>query len=131
MVSLTTQQVTITVETFFQDQYSNAGEGKYIFAYRIRIANDSPDPVQLLSRHWTVVGATGERRQVQGDGVVGQQPVIVPANHHEYTSWVQLETPVGAMFGSYLMSRPDARGRRELFRVAVPRFILMTPEVLN
>ncbi len=132
MVSLTTQHVTISVETFFQDQYSNASERKYIFAYRIRIINESPAPVQLLNRQWTVVSATGERRRVAGDGVVGQQPVIPPGAHHEYTSWVQLETPMGAMFGNYGMSRPLAGDTsRELFRVRVPKFILIAPEALN
>ena len=131
MVQLTTQRVKISVESLFQDQYSSAVEQRYIFAYRIQIHNESPVPIQLLSRRWNVIGATGERRQIEGEGVVGQQPVILPGQSHEYTSWVQFETPLGAMVGSYLMSRPDTRGRRELFRVRVPKFVHMAPELLN
>jgi len=100
MVSLTTQEVTVSAESVYQQQYS-------------------------------VIDATGARRLVEGEGVVGQQPDIMPGQYHEYTSWVQFETPIGAMRGSYVMQRTDRYGRGDLFQVEVPKFLHMAPEVLN
>lgn len=131
MVSLTTQDVTVSAESTYQRQYSEPNRRQYVYAYRIRIENKSPRPVQLLSRAWEVIDATGARRLVEGEGVVGQQPTILPGQFHEYTSWVQFETPIGAMQGSYVMKRQDRLGHGELFQVEVPKFLHVAPEVLN
>lgn len=131
MVNLTTQDVNVSAESTFQRQYSEPAKRQYVYAYRIRIENKGTLPVQLLSRAWEVIDATGERRLVEGEGVVGQQPTIQPGQYHEYTSWVQFETPMGAMRGSYVMKRTDRRGQVELFQVEVPKFIHVAPEVLN
>lgn len=131
MVTLTTNEVAITAESTFQQQYSEPVKGQYVFSYRITIENKSPLPIQLLARRWEVIDGTGERRFVEGEGVVGQQPIILPGHMHEYTSWVQFETPVGAMQGNYIMQRRDRRGRDYLFEVQVPRFKHIAPEVLN
>ncbi len=131
MISLTTQDVTISAESTYQRQYSEPSKRQYVYAYRIRIENNSPRPVQLLSRAWEVIDATGARRLVEGEGVVGQQPTILPGQHHEYTSWVQFETPIGAMQGSYVMKREDRFGHGELFQVEVPKFVHVAPEMLN
>lgn len=131
MVSLTTQEVTVSAESVFQRQYSEPAKRQYVYAYRIRIENNGPRAVQLLSRAWEVIDATGDRRLVEGEGVVGQQPVIQPGHRHEYTSWVQFETPIGAMRGSYVMKRSGRRGSDELFQVEVPKFLHVAPEVLN
>lgn len=131
MVNLTTQDVNVSAESTFQRQYSEPAKRQYVYAYRIRIENMGVLPVQLLSRAWEVIDATGERRLVEGEGVVGQQPTIQPGQHHEYTSWVQFETPIGAMRGSYVMKRTDRRGQVELFQVEVPKFMHVAPEVLN
>ena len=131
MTSQTTQSVTVSAESFYQEQYSEPEKQQYVYAYHIRIENQGARPVQLLSRAWEVINATGERRHVEGEGVVGQQPVILPGDQYEYTSWVQFETPIGAMRGSYVMSREDRRGREELFQVDVPKFLHVAPEVMN
>lgn len=131
MVQLTTQEVTISVESFFQESYSNSLEEKFIYAYHIRITNAGSLPVQLLNRTWMVTDGAGERRFVKGEGVVGQQPNILPGQTYEYTSWVQFQTPMGTMEGSYGMVRIHDNGQEEHFSVEVPRFLLLAPEVLN
>lgn len=131
MVSLTTQEVTVSAESAFQRQFSEPAKRQYVYAYLIRIDNNGPRAVQLLSRAWEVIDATGDRRLVEGEGVVGQQPIIQPGQSHEYTSWVQFETPIGAMRGSYIMKRTDQQGHPELFQVEVPKFLHLAPEVLN
>ncbi|MBC6995816.1 Co2+/Mg2+ efflux protein ApaG [Neolewinella lacunae] len=131
MTSQTTQEVTVTADSFFQAQYSDPARLQYVYSYRIRIENNGTRTVQLLSRAWEVIDATGARRVVEGEGVVGQQPHILPGTAHEYTSWVQFETPIGAMQGSYLMRRSDRQGQEELFQVEVPKFLHIAPEVLN
>jgi len=131
MVRQTTEQVTVSAESAYQELYSEPVKQRYVYAYRIVIENESLRPVQLLSRAWEVIDATGARRKVEGEGVVGQQPVIPPGQSHEYTSWVQFETPIGAMRGSYVMHRIDRSGEEELFQVEVPKFIHVAPAKLN
>ena len=131
MATLTTHDVTISAESTFQQQYSEPVREQFVFSYRIRITNESPRPIQLLARKWEVIDAAGDRRLVEGEGVVGQQPQILPGQSYEYTSWVQLETPIGAMRGSYVMADHDRRGRARFFEVTVPRFMHVAPQVLN
>lgn len=131
MEQLTSQEVTVTAESLYQEAYSNPAEQQYVFAYRIRIANNGDRPVTLLSRVWEVTDAAGERRLVEGEGVVGEQPEIMPGQFHEYTSWVQFETPIGAMEGHYIMRRIGRNGQEELFPAIVPRFLNIAPEMLN
>lgn len=131
MVQLTTHQVKVSAQSAYQDDYSNPLEDQYVFSYRIRITNEGSVPVQLLNRTWVVMDAAGERRTVEGKGVVGEQPEIMPGQTHEYTSWVQFETPMGAMMGSYGMVRHDKRGQAEYFSVEVPRFMHVAPAMLN
>ena len=131
MVSLITREIRVSAESTYQRAYSMPAKRQYVYAYRIRIGNESSTPVQLLSRTWEVIDATGNRRLVEGEGVVGQQPVILPGQVHEYTSWVQFETPIGAMRGSYVMQRVDRFKDGELFAVEVPKFVHAAPVILN
>jgi ApaG protein len=131
MEQLTSQEVTVSAESVYQEAYSSPVQRQYVFAYRIRIANNGSRPVTLLSRLWEVMDATGERRLVEGEGVVGEQPEILPGQFHEYTSWVQFETPIGTMEGHYVMRRTDRNGKEELFPAIVPRFLNIAPEMLN
>ena len=134
MVSLITQEIRVSAESLYQRAYSVPAKRQFVYAYRIQIENTGSTPVQLLSRTWEVIDGTGDRRVVEGEGVVGQQPVIMPGQAHEYTSWVQFETPIGAMCGSYLMQRMERMERfntGELFEVEVPKFMHVAPEVLN
>ena len=86
MTSQTTERITVSAESFYQEQYSQPEQDQYVHAYRIRIVNNSALPVKLLSRAWEVIESTGERRLVEGDGVVGQQPTIPPGEAYEYNS---------------------------------------------
>jgi ApaG protein len=131
MVSLITQEIRVSAESLYQRAYSVPAKRQFVYAYRIQIENTGSTPVQLLSRTWEVIAGTGDRRVVEGEGVVGQQPVIMPGQAHEYTSWVQFETPIGAMCGSYLMQRMERFNTGELFEVEVPKFMHVAPEVLN
>ncbi len=132
MISQTTQRVTVSAESFYQEQYSQPEDGQFVHAYRIKIENKGAVAVQLLSRSWEVIDATGERRHVEGEGVVGKQPLIAPGESYEYNSWVQFSTPIGAMEGSYIMTRVTEDGdRQNFFEVSVPRFLHLVPSVLN
>ena len=128
METLTTNGIKISVETYYQARYSKPVEMQYIFAYRIRIENLTSETVQLLRRRWRVVESTGEVREIEGDGVVGQQPVLGPGDRHEYVSWVHLATGIGAMEGTYLMQREAGAHH---FEVRVPRFQLQATPILN
>ena len=116
----TTENITITVRPLYLDGQSDAIARKFVFAYFIRIENNGHEPVQLLRRHWFIRNASDELREVDGEGVVGQQPVVHPNKGHEYNSYCVLDTFEGTMEGTYLMRRPNG----ELFYVVVPRFTL-------
>ncbi|MBB4079477.1 ApaG protein [Lewinella aquimaris] len=131
MTNQTTQRVKVSAESFYQEQYSQPEALQYVHAYRIRIENQGRLPVQLLSRTWEVIESTGERRHVEGEGVVGKQPVILPGDSYEYNSWIQFATPFGAMEGSYVMYRRDDDGVENYFEVEVPRFLHIVPAILN
>jgi ApaG protein len=116
----TTEGIRISVRPIYLDGQSDVLARKFVFAYFIRIENHSRERVQLLRRHWFITHSNGRREEVEGEGVVGKQPIIMPGHHHEYNSFCILETMEGSMEGTYLMQRPTG----ELFRVTIPRFIL-------
>lgn len=105
----TTRGVRITVQPAYSTLESDPANNYYKFVYRIRIRNDSDRTVQLVSRHWIIVDANGERQEVRGGGVVGRQPVLEPGQAFEYASFCPLATPWGTMEGSYLMREPLER----------------------
>lgn len=128
----TTQPVAVSVESFYQKDYSKPLDDLYVFAYRIRISNQGNFPARLLRRHWLVTDGAGQIREVEGEGVVGQQPIILPGEHHEYISWIQLSTPIGAMEGSYTMEKINGNeGPTELFSAHIARFLHFAPELAN
>lgn len=128
MVTQITQGVKVSVETIYQPEYSNPANDHYMFAYKINIENLTEYSVQLISRHWYIFDSNGARREVEGDGVVGQQPVIEPGNSHEYVSGCNLKTDMGSMKGSYMMKRTVDD---ESFDVNIPEFYLIAPYRLN
>lgn len=128
MDTLITNGVKISVETFYQPQYSKPVEMQFIFAYRITIENLSSESVQLLRRHWIITDSTGIRREVEGEGVVGQQPTLGPGEVHQYVSWCHLTTGLGTMHGTYLMQR---QFDQQHFQVQIPEFQLAATPVLN
>jgi len=93
---------------------------KFVFAYSVRIENHRIERVQLLRRHWYIRDGAGNLREVEGEGVVGQQPIIPPHGWHDYVSNCILNTFEGSMEGTYLMRRPNG----EVFEVLIPRFAL-------
>jgi ApaG protein len=110
---------------YLADQ-SNEADNRYVFAYTITIANHSAAAVQLLSRHWLITDAHHQVQEVRGQGVVGEQPVILPRQSFEYTSGTVLATPVGTMAGSYHMIAEGVE-----FDAAIPQFVLSVPRVLH
>ncbi len=116
----TTEDITVIVQPVYLDGQSDVLARRFVFAYFVRIENNGIDDVQLLRRHWFIRDALGDIKEVEGEGVVGKQPLIPPGEAHEYNSYCILETFEGAMDGTYLMSRTDG----ESFRVAIPRFSL-------
>lgn len=116
----TTEAITVTVRPVYLDQPSDFMRGRFVFGYLIRIQNEGADEVQLLRRHWYISDSAGRVREVEGEGVVGTQPVIPPGGFHEYSSYCVLNSFEGSMEGTYLMQRSSG----ERFRAAIPRFDL-------
>ena len=108
--------------SYLADQ-SDPGRGRWFWSYHIRLENTGQMAVQLMTRHWIIADARGAINQVRGDGVVGEQPVIMPGGTYDYVSGCQLATPSGAMEGSYGMIGEDGSS----FDVAIPRFVLAAP----
>ncbi|OKL41751.1 Co2+/Mg2+ efflux protein ApaG [Pontibacter flavimaris] len=128
MDTKTTEGVKITVTTNYLPDYSSPVQQHFVFAYRIKIENNSEFTVKLLRRHWYIHDATGQMREVEGEGVVGQQPTLEPGEMHEYVSGCNLKTGIGKMRGTYLMERM-VDGRK--FDVTIPEFTLVVPYKLN
>ncbi|WP_310105084.1 Co2+/Mg2+ efflux protein ApaG [Sphingomonas sp. BE138] len=119
----TTGDVTVRVAVSYLPEQSEPARGRWFWAYHIRIENDGTGPVQLLTRHWIITDGRGARHTVEGEGVVGEQPVIQSEGSYDYVSGCPLATPSGAMQGSYRMVAEDGR----MFDVAIPRFTLLAP----
>jgi len=122
--SATTRHIRVRVASFYLSDQSHPERGQYMWAYRIRIDNLGTETVQLLQRTWNIIDAKGRRQRVHGDGVIGEQPVLAPGGHFEYTSGTPLETPSGFMTGLYHMV-VTASGER--FDVQIPSFSLDSP----
>ena len=128
MNTTTTQGVTVSVTTNYLPDYSSPGQEHYVFAYKIDIRNNSEYTVKLLRRHWFISDANGVVREVEGEGVVGQQPVLEPGESHQYVSGCNLKSGVGKMRGTYQMERIMDGGE---FDVEIPEFTLIVPYRLN
>ena len=128
MVSEITAGVEVAVQTMYQAAHSVPEEHAYVFAYKIVISNHNDFTVQLLSRRWIITNAIGEVEVVEGDGVVGRQPVLYRGDSHEYVSGSNLATPFGMMEGAYFFQNKTTR---EIFEVKIPLFKLEAPFALN
>ncbi len=128
MISKISEGVKISVETFYQQDYSNPLQSEFMFAYRITIENHNSFSVKLLSRHWYILDSNGEHREVEGEGVVGMQPVINPGDEYQYISGCNLHTEMGRMHGTYLMENLDTS---QLFEVNIPAFEMIAPFKYN
>lgn len=117
----------IAVATRYLDDQSEPEQDRYVFAYTINIRNAGRVPARLLSRHWVITDANGKVQEVEGEGVVGEQPWLRPGEDFEYTSGAVLETSLGTMEGSYAMVADD--GTR--FEAPIPAFTLTVPRTLH
>lgn len=128
MVQQITEGVSITVETFYNEQQSNPMLNEYTFNYRISIDNFSNFPIKLLRRYWQIFDSNGSVREIEGDGVVGQQPVLEPGESFQYVSGANIKTDMGRMVGRYQM---ENMLNKKLFYVEVPEFDLIAPYKMN
>jgi ApaG protein len=128
MIQQITNGISVSVETFYQPDHSNAINSEYLFAYRITIDNFSNYPVKLLSRKWHIVESNGIKRIVEGEGVVGEQPVIPPGGNYQYVSAANLRSDIGKMYGNYEML--DLHSKKTL-TVNIPEFRLIAPFKMN
>ena len=122
-----TRGIRVSVVPHYLEDQSDPEEPRYVWAYTVRIDNESSDIVQLKTRHWRITDATGFTDEVAGDGVVGEQPVIRPGEGFEYTSGAPLPTPSGLMVGRYGMATEAG----ETFEVDIPAFSLDSPHELR
>ena len=120
-----TRGITVRVSVSYLPEQSEPQRGRWFWAYHIRIENEGPMTVQLLTRHWIITDGRGARHSVEGEGVVGEQPVIEPGGSFDYVSGCPLSTPTGNMQGSYQMVGEDGSA----FDVAIPKFALTAPAV--
>lgn len=124
MVTEVTEGVKVTVVTEYQPDYSSPAQNHFVFTYHITIENNSEYTVKLLRRHWYISDAGYPTREVEGEGVVGKQPVLEPGDTHQYVSGCNLKSGLGKMYGTYLMERVvDGKN----FLVTIPSFNMIAP----
>lgn len=128
MIAKTTNGVTIRVRTKYLAKHSQPQEGQYNYGYHVTITNERSHPVQLLSRYWLIKSANGLAKEVEGEGVIGQQPIIGPNSSYQYNSWCPLTTRFGSMSGFYVM---QDQLTEEVLQVEIPEFQLEFPPALN
>ncbi len=117
----------VKVQSSYVPEQSDPEEHRYVFSYTITIENHGEIPAKLLSRHWYITDADGNVQEVEGEGVVGEQPHLKPGDGFRYTSGTVLETPVGSMHGSYLMLADDGTE----FETPIAPFTLSVPNTLH
>ena len=121
------RDISINVSTAYVDDQSQPDSSRYVFAYTITIRNEGDFAAKLKSRHWIITDANGKVQEVNGDGVVGEQPHLKPGEQFRYSSGAVLETPVGAMQGLYRMEADNG----DRFDAPIPPFTLAVPGMLN
>ncbi|VVT32785.1 Co2+/Mg2+ efflux protein ApaG [Rhizobium sp. EC-SD404] len=122
-----TRDIEVTVEPFYLDDQSDPDDSRYVWGYRIVIANKSDTVVQLKSRYWHITDEQGRVDEVRGPGVVGEQPILRPGDSYEYQSGCPLDTPSGVMYGLYEMQSENG----ESFEVVIPAFSLDRPGAMR
>jgi ApaG protein len=120
-------KIRVDVDTAYLAEQSSPGDKRYVFSYTITIRNEGSVPARLLTRHWIITDSNGKVQEVRGEGVVGEQPYLKPGQGFRYSSGAVLETPVGAMQGSYQMVADDG----QQFDAPIAAFRLAMPGLLN
>ncbi len=128
MASKISEGIEVSVETFYQPEFSNPLQGEFMFAYQVVIENHNNFPVQLLSRHWYIFDSNGSMREVQGEGVVGEQPSIGPGQSYQYMSGCNLRSEMGRMHGTYELQNLHSHKK---FAVQIPSFEMHVPFKMN
>jgi ApaG protein len=128
VISAVSAGVEVSVESFFLPKHSMPDKQQFMFGYRIHITNRNDFSIQLLKRQWLITDSLSPPRQIDGEGVVGQMPIIVGGESYEYQSYCDLQSNLGWMEGSYLFKRD---GDAPYFEVLIPRFELSIPFHLN
>lgn len=123
----TDERIRVRVRPSFSLARSELSSDTFVFTYRVHVDNDGPEPAQLLYRHWKIHDSVGEDTEIDGEGVIGKQPVIGSGERHAYSSFCVLRSPLGYMEGHYIFARADGRQ----FRVDVPRFTLSAPILMS
>ncbi len=118
-----THGITVRVAVNFMPDQSRVEAGKWFWVYHIRIENGSDETVQLMTRHWRITDGSGMVNIVNGEGVVGETPILLPGQSHDYVSGCPLTTPHGSMEGFYTLRREDG----SMLEVAIPFFPLAAP----
>lgn len=119
--------ITVSVRTAYVPQRSDPSADRYFFAYRVRITNAGSAPAKLLRRHWIITDGSGHVEEVEGPGVVGETPLLMPGESFEYTSACPLPTPVGTMHGSYQFLTAEG----QLFDAPIAPFTLAQPNMIH
>ena len=127
MYEQSTRSIHISVEPFYRDDESSPSSHRFVFGYRVQIDNQGTEAVQLMSRHWQITDGLGRTMEVQGAGVVGEQPLIEPGECFEYSSGTPLITPTGIMVGRYQMVTESG----ERFDAEIPLFRSMRPASIS
>ena len=120
----TTGSITVRVAVSYLPEQSHPALGRWFWAYHVRVENHGDDSVQLISRHWRISDGRGQTSEVEGEGVVGEQPLIMPGGAYDYVSGCPLPTPSGIMRGTYQMVDADGND----FDIAIPPFSLDSPQ---
>lgn len=128
MVQQVTSGIKISVNTHFEGTFYKNYKIHFAFGYQVTIENQSKDSVQLTSRFWKIKDALNQTEIVEGEGVVGKKPVLLPGEKHVYKSGCLLSSPFGAMSGHYKMINFTSTRK---FKVAIPSFKLSAPFALN
>jgi len=128
MSTTVNQGIRINVETNYKEEYSDPEGNHFLFGYKVTIENTNSFPVQLLRRIWFIVDSIAENRQVEGDGVLGLQPVLEPGGIYTYKSACDLKTDYGSMHGYYLFKNLRSE---DTFRAEIPEFKLIVPYKFN
>lgn len=128
MIREVTDGIEVSVSSKFEIEFSRPEEGHFVFSYDITITNEGEEAVQLLRRKWLTIDSTGEKNVVEGEGVVGQQPILLKGESHNYQSGMYFNSPMGKMSGTYTFKKVNTG---EEFEVLIPEFQLVAPFVLN
>jgi ApaG protein len=123
-----TKDVSVSVEVIFQPKHSNINVSQYVFSYTVTIKNLGKSAVQLLRRHWIIFESNATKREIKGEGVIGEFPIILPNETYSYSSWCPIGNTLGYMEGVYLMKDIDTD---TFFDVTIPRFQLVVSSKLN